>query len=88
MTARRRGPLFAPAEADAVSGLLIAEEHREAMAALHRLPRRQREVLVLRHWQELSDEQIAAALSLSVSTVRATASRARAAVAALLGENR
>src|SRR5437867_4139062 len=32
---------------------LIAEEHREVLAALRKLPSRQREVIVLRYWAEL-----------------------------------
>ena len=56
--------------------LLLAEEHREVLDALRRLPRRQREVLVLRYWSELTETQIAAALSISRGTVKSTASRA------------
>ena len=56
--------------------LLLAEEHREVLDALRRLPRRQREVLVLRYWSELTETQIADALSISRGTVKSTASRA------------
>ncbi|MEO9138569.1 MAG: sigma-70 family RNA polymerase sigma factor, partial [Jatrophihabitans sp.] len=56
-TQRRRGIVrrhLRVAEPDAVppadSALLLAEEHQEVVAALRRLPRRQREVLVLRYW--------------------------------------
>ncbi|HEY3736772.1 MAG TPA: sigma-70 family RNA polymerase sigma factor [Jatrophihabitans sp.] len=87
LLARTRGHFLAVPEPDAVGGVLIAEEHRETMAALHRLPRRQREVLVLRYWQELSDEQIAVTLSITSSAVRSTASRARASLAALLDDS-
>lgn len=47
-----------------------------AWALLGRLPRRQRAVLVLRYYEDLSDDQIAAVLGCAASTVRATASRA------------
>ena len=54
---------------------ILAEEHREVLAALDRLPTRQREVLVLRYWSELSEGQIADALGISRGTVKSTASR-------------
>lgn len=38
--------------------LSLAEEHREVVAALRRLPRRQREVLVLRYWANLDEAEI------------------------------
>jgi RNA polymerase sigma-70 factor (sigma-E family) len=57
-------------------GLLLAEEHREVLDALAKLTPRQREVLVLRYWSELSEAQIADALGLSRGTVKSTASRA------------
>ena len=59
---------------------ILAEEHREVMVALRQLPDRQREVLVLRYWSELSEAQIADALGISRGTVKSTASRALAAL--------
>jgi RNA polymerase sigma-70 factor (sigma-E family) len=59
---------------------VLAEEHREVVAALHRLPERQREVLVLRYWSDLSETEIAAAMGISRGTVKSTASRALAAL--------
>jgi RNA polymerase sigma-70 factor (sigma-E family) len=56
--------------------VLLAEEHREVIVALRRLSRRQREVLVLRYWCELSEAEIAQTLCVSTGTVKATASRA------------
>ncbi|MEV8591240.1 sigma-70 family RNA polymerase sigma factor [Streptomyces sp. NPDC051180] len=56
--------------------LLLAEEHRHVLDALAELTRRQREVLVLRYWSELTEAQIAQALGLSRGTVKSTASRA------------
>jgi DNA-directed RNA polymerase specialized sigma24 family protein len=47
-----------------------------APAALHRLTRRQREVLVLRYWSNLTEAQIADTLGTSCGTVKSTASRA------------
>lgn len=40
------------------------------------LTQRQREVLVLRYWSELTEAQIAQTLGLSRGTVKSTASRA------------
>jgi RNA polymerase sigma-70 factor (sigma-E family) len=67
------------------SGVLVAEEHREVLDALRRLPARQREVIVLRYWAELPEAEIAAALGISVGAVKSSASRGREAIAALLG---
>ncbi|MFD9791869.1 RNA polymerase sigma factor [Streptomyces sp. NPDC059070] len=57
-------------------GLLLAEEHRQVLDALAQLTHRQREVLVLRYWSELTEAQIAQTLGLSRGTVKSTASRA------------
>jgi RNA polymerase sigma-70 factor (sigma-E family) len=56
-------------------GLVLAEEHREVWEAVRSLPRRQREVLVLRYWSGLNEEQIATALGVSRGTVKSSASR-------------
>ena len=45
------------------------------LAALGRLPRRQREVLTLRYYADLSEAQIADALSISTGSVKAHAHR-------------
>jgi RNA polymerase sigma factor (sigma-70 family) len=57
-------------------GVLLAEEHREVIAALEQLAPRQREVLVLRYWSELNEAEIAEALGISRGAVKSTASRA------------
>lgn len=56
--------------------VLLVEHHREVLDALKRLPRRQREVLVLRYWANLSEAQIAENLGVTRGTVKSTASRA------------
>jgi RNA polymerase sigma-70 factor (sigma-E family) len=68
--------------------LLLAEEHREVVAALRRLPRRQREVLVLRYWANLDEAEIAETLRISRGTVKSTASRALNALANTLEDTR
>ncbi|MCW2504736.1 MAG: polymerase, sigma-24 subunit, subfamily [Actinomycetia bacterium] len=55
--------------------LLLKEEHEQVMTALRQLTGRQREVLVLRYWSNLSEAQIAHTLGLSRGTVKSTASR-------------
>jgi RNA polymerase sigma factor (sigma-70 family) len=55
---------------------LLGETRQEMLTALSRLPRRQREVLVLRYYLDLSDADIAQATRIKESTVRSTASRA------------
>jgi RNA polymerase sigma factor (sigma-70 family) len=57
------------------------------LAAMARLPRRAREVLVLRYYLGLPDEEIATTLGVSRSTVSSTASRGLAALAWELKEN-
>ncbi|MFC8761797.1 RNA polymerase sigma factor [Streptomyces sp. NPDC057193] len=75
-TARAYTPPHPDAGAPVDEGLLLAEEHRHVLDALAELTRRQREVLVLRYWSELTEAQIAQALGLSRGTVKSTASRA------------
>ena len=64
---------------------MAGEDRREALRAVARLPRRQREVLVLRYFLNLSDREIAADLGVCRGTVASTASRALAALARDLG---
>ena len=53
---------------------LIGEEHREVLAAIRRLPDRQREVLVLRYYLDLDEAEIARSMGIGQSTVRSTTS--------------
>ncbi|WP_425588292.1 RNA polymerase sigma factor [Streptomyces tremellae] len=61
--------------------VLLREEHREVLGALRLLTPRQREVLVLRYWSNLTEAQIADTLGLSRGAVKSTASRALDALA-------
>ncbi|UVS82393.1 SigE family RNA polymerase sigma factor [Actinokineospora sp. UTMC 2448] len=54
------------------------------MAALARVPARQRTALVLRFWEDLSVEETAAAMRCSVGTVKSQTSRGLSALRALL----
>jgi RNA polymerase sigma factor (sigma-70 family) len=60
------------------------EERMDLMAALERLPRRQRQVVVLRYLADQSEADTATALRLRVSTVRKHAARGLAALGGLL----
>ena len=66
---------------------LVAEEHREVLAAMAGLAPRQREVLVLRYWSDLSEADIAETLGLSRGAVKSTASRALDALERALSTN-
>lgn len=60
---------------------LMAKAQRDALVfALGALPRRQKEVLVLRYWSQLSEAEIAASLGVSVGTVKTSARRGLAAL--------
>ena len=73
--------------ASAESEVILSEDRRQVLAALARLPRRRREVLVLRYYLGLSEADIAAVLGISPGTVKSTAARGLAALARDLGEN-
>jgi RNA polymerase sigma-70 factor (sigma-E family) len=66
----RRFPV-SPAE----TAVLTAEERQETVRALRSLPARQREVIALRFFLDLPDEQIAGTLRISRATVRSAAHR-------------
>ena len=82
----RRAAADDPAVWSAESAALAGEDRREVLRAVAQLPRRQREVLVLRYFLGLSDSEIAADLGVSRGTVVSTASRALAALARKMGE--
>ena len=67
-------------------GDLLAEEHREVLARLQRLPARQREALVLRFYLELAEPDIAQTMGISQGTVKSTTSRALAMLGRILRE--
>jgi RNA polymerase sigma factor (sigma-70 family) len=55
-----------------------SEEHVDVARALEGLPRRQREVAVLRYLLEMNTAEVAAALGISEGTVKSSLARARA----------
>jgi RNA polymerase sigma-70 factor (sigma-E family) len=67
---------------------LSAETRASVMAALDRLPTRQREVLVLRYYSDLSENDIAETLGISRGAVKSHASRGVAALRTTLEDIR
>ncbi len=80
--AARPDPAAPPSDASA----LDADRRIAVLDALGRLPDRQREVLVLRHYLELSEAEIADALGIARGSVKSHASRGSAALRVLLGD--
>ncbi|MGW5172589.1 SigE family RNA polymerase sigma factor, partial [Streptomyces nodosus] len=87
-TARAYTPPYQGPGAPVDELLLLAEEHRQVLDALAQLTARQREVLVLRYWSDLTEAQIAETLGVSRGTVKSTASRALATLEQLLEVDR
>ncbi|MBV9381411.1 MAG: SigE family RNA polymerase sigma factor [Streptosporangiaceae bacterium] len=71
-------------EPSAESAALLAEDRRRVLRALAGLPRRQREALVLRYYQRLTEPEIAEAMGISRGTVKSTLSRGLAALGSRL----
>jgi RNA polymerase sigma-70 factor (sigma-E family) len=76
----RHAPSPLPDHASAEHGALEALERQDVIRALHALPGRQREVLVLRYYLDLSEAQIAEAIGISRGSVKSHASRGMAAL--------
>ena len=65
---------------------LIGEDNRLILAAVRRLPGRQRETLLCRFYLEMSEEETARAMGVSRGTVKSATSRAIAALGRMLKE--
>jgi RNA polymerase sigma-70 factor (sigma-E family) len=74
-TARGYVPPHSADARSAESLALLSAEHQAVVTALGHLPRRQREVLVLRYYDGLSEAEIAETTGISRGTVKSTASR-------------
>ncbi len=61
----------------AVDRLVVDDRARAVRAALATLPERQRIAMTLRHYQEMSNIEAAAAMSISVEAVESLLSRAK-----------
>ncbi|MGX1691722.1 RNA polymerase sigma factor [Brevundimonas naejangsanensis] len=67
-------------------GLLASETGAQVQAALSRLPPRQREAIVLCHYQELGNIEAAALMEISVEALESLLSRGRRALRAALAD--
>jgi RNA polymerase sigma-70 factor (sigma-E family) len=85
--ARRHAPQLAePEQGSGSAGLTDYADRSEIAAALRAIPRRQREVLVLRYYADLDVAEIAQTLGIGQAAVRSHASRGLAALGRVLGE--
>ncbi len=84
VVADRHLPRLAPQLPSAEDSALAGMERSSVPAALRALPARQREVVVLRYYADLSEAQIAAAMGISKGAVKSHAARAKDSLRALL----
>jgi len=85
VVAARHVPEAPPHEPGADVETVVAERRTHVLDALAALPRRQREVIALRYYLDLSETQIAETLGISNGAVKSHASRAADALRTSLG---
>ncbi len=85
--ARRESHLALLHEPGADDGPLAAARRDAVLEGLRKLPTRQREVLALRYYLDLSEAEIAEALGISAGAVKSHASRGAAALRTHLGND-
>jgi RNA polymerase sigma factor (sigma-70 family) len=73
-------------QAESTDLAVLVGERTVLLAALRKLPPRQRAVVVLRYWEDLTDTQIGSLLGCSPVTVRSQLSRALGKLRDLLRE--
>jgi RNA polymerase sigma-70 factor (sigma-E family) len=88
LVAQKHAPKPMP-DAPSAEELAVEQVERGAvMQALRRLPRRQREAVVLRYYADQTEKQTAAAMGISLGAVKSATSRGLAALGRLLEESR
>lgn len=85
---RRLAPGPPPDVPSAEHDVVRRESHRQLLDALGQLSARHREALVLRYWLDLSEAEMAEAMSVSKGTVKSHVSRGLDALAALMEGHR
>lgn len=85
-TARDYTPPHPVNARSAESLAMLSSEHQAVVSALSQLPPRQREVLVLRYYGDMSEAEIAEVAGISKGTVKSTASRALDALQKIMSE--
>jgi RNA polymerase sigma-70 factor (sigma-E family) len=85
VVADRQFPMPSPELPSAEDSALAMVQRSSVLAALSTLPFRQREVMVLRYYADLSEGQIATALGISKGAVKSHAARAKDSLRAILG---
>ena len=88
LVAAKHTPTHLDDEASAESHAMATQTREIVVDALHRLPSRQREVLVLRYYSDLSEAEIADALDISRGAVKSHAHRGMNALRTTLEEHR
>jgi RNA polymerase sigma-70 factor (sigma-E family) len=88
MVQRRHLPPPSPLAVAAEVGGVAAAERTEMLTALNSLPNRQREVLLLRYYLDLSESEIAETLGISTGSVKQHAHRGLSTLSATLGAKR
>lgn len=83
---RRNRPEPHPDAASAESRAMVNDDRDRVVAALRRLSDRQRACLVLRHYEDRSESEIADILDISIGSVRTHVHRGMQALASILGE--
>jgi RNA polymerase sigma-70 factor (sigma-E family) len=78
---RAQTPELPSAEESAMAGV----QRSSVLAALSELPSRQREVVILRYYADLSEAEIAAALGISRGSVKSHTARAKGSLRSVLG---
>jgi RNA polymerase sigma-70 factor (sigma-E family) len=80
-----RHPIALPGDMpSAEDSAVLSEDRREVVAALRRLPVRQRECLVLKYYAEMTEQEISSALKISTNSVKTHVRRGMAALHAAL----
>jgi RNA polymerase sigma-70 factor (sigma-E family) len=84
MVVDKSPPKPPPDMPSAEHGAIIQLERSAVVSALRELPHRQREALVLRYYEELSESEVAAVMRISRGAVKSHTARGMAALRAIL----